>query len=181
MTFDSNILSTIFKRNDLLNEYKEQEPIFVWTEVAGEIGKIARPKKVKGNSLVLEVPSAAAKQELSFLEKEFLEKLNEKLESTKIDKLKFELGQFTSENSGESRKLDLSQVSLTKEERERIDNAVSQEELDRETRISLKNLLLTQQKKRKLRLKNGWKECPSCGGIFPEDKCTYCGFQTSCS
>lgn len=181
MTFDSNILSAIFRRNNLLSEYKEQEPIFVWTEVAGEIGKIARPKKVKGNSLVLEVPSAAAKQELSFLKKEFLEKLNENLESTKIDNLRFELGQFTEENSGENSNLDLSQVSLTEEERERIDNAVSQEGLDRETRISLKNLLLTQQKKRKLRLKNGWIECPSCGGIFPDDKCPYCGFQTSCS
>lgn len=181
MTLDNDILSAIFRRNNLLSEYEEQEPIFVWTEVAGEIGKIARPKKVKGNSLVLEVPSAAAKQELSFLEEEFLEKLNENLEYGKIDNLRFELGQFTAENSGGSSKLDLSQVSLSEEEQERIDNAVSREGLERETRISLKNLLLTQQKKRKLRLKNGWKECPSCGGIFPEDKCSYCGFQTSCS
>ncbi|MBS3740228.1 DUF721 domain-containing protein [Candidatus Bipolaricaulota bacterium] len=181
MTLDNDILSAIFRRNNLLGEYEEQEPIFVWTEVAGEIGKIARPKKVKGNSLVLEVPSAAAKQELSFLKEEFLEKLNENLEYAKIDNLRFELGQFTAENSGGSDKFDLSQVSLTEEEQERIDNAVSREGLERKTRISLKNLLLTQQKKRKLRLENGWKECPSCGGIFPEDKCSYCGFQTSCS
>lgn len=178
MSFDRGILSSIFKRNNLLNEYKEQEPIFVWTEVAGEIGKIARPKKVKGDTLVLQVPSAAAKQELSFLENDFLERLNEKLETTEIDSLKFELEHFPSEKEAGEDNCDLSQVSLSEEEKETIANSVSQEGLDRETRSSLQNLILTQQKKRKILLEKGWRECPSCDGVFPDDKCPYCGFKS---
>ncbi|MFB6291220.1 MAG: DUF721 domain-containing protein [Candidatus Bipolaricaulia bacterium] len=176
MTLDRTSLAAIFKKNNLLSEYEEQEPVFVWTEIAGELGKIARPKKVRSGSLILEVPSAAAKQELSFLEEDFLKKLNDNLTHTKIDSLKFQLGQF-SEGRGEgSDSYDLDKISLTEGEKRKIDQALTEAELEESTRRSLKALLITQQKKRRARLNQGWHECPACGGVFPDDKCSHCGF-----
>ncbi len=174
---EKSFLYTLFRRNNLLNEFKEQEPVFIWNQVAGEVGKIARPKKVQGKTLILEVPSAAAKQELSYLEDQFLRELNEGLEETEINKLKFELGRFPSrqEPSG-AEDFDLSKVSLSEEAHQKIEEAIEKTDLDRDTAASLKELLVTQQKKRKVRLENGWNECPSCGGVYPGDVCPYCGF-----
>ncbi|MFB6214742.1 MAG: DUF721 domain-containing protein [Candidatus Bipolaricaulia bacterium] len=176
MTLDWGSLAAIFRKNNLLSEYEKQEPVFVWTEIAGELGKVARPKKVQGESLVLEVPSAAAKQELSFLEEEFLDKLNENLSHSKIDKLKFQLGQFSEEAGVEDESYCTEEISLSEEEREKIEEAVADTDLDAPARQSLKSLLVTQQKKRKARLKEGWHECPACGGVFPDYKCSHCGF-----
>lgn len=181
MTMEKSSLYTLFRRNNLLNEFKEQEPVFVWNQVAGEVGKIARPKKVKGDTLVLEVPSAAAKQELSYLEDQFLNELNDNLEETEISKLKFELGRFPSRETPEGEDFDLDEVSLSEEEYEKIEAAIEKTDLDRDTAASLKELLVTQQKKRKVRLENGWNECPSCGGIYPGEVCPYCGFGSQSS
>lgn len=183
MTLEKSALYAVFKRNNLLSEYKEQEPVFVWNQVAGEVGKIARPKEVQGKTLVLEVPSAAARQELSYLEDQFLEELNDNLDNTEIKKLKFELGRFPSRgtNENEEEDFDLGEVSLSGEELRKIDRALSETELDEETLESLRNLLITQKKKRKVRLENGWNECSSCGGIYPGDKCPYCGFKSESS
>ncbi|MBS3786698.1 DUF721 domain-containing protein [Candidatus Bipolaricaulota bacterium] len=176
MTLNRGSLAAIFRKNNLLSEYEEQEPVFVWTEIAGELGKVARPKKVQGKSLVLEVPSAAAKQELSFLEEEFLDKLNEKLTHSKIDNLKFQLGQFSENTGGSDDSYDIEEISLTDEEREKIKKALADTDLDYPLKKSLKSLLITQQKKRKVRLKQGWHKCPACGGVFPDYKCSHCGF-----
>ena len=176
MTLDRQALAVIFKKNNLLSEYERQEPVFVWTEIAGELGKVARPKKVQGGSLILEVPSAAAKQELSFLEEEFLNKLNKNLTGQKIESLKFQLGQFSEETGGEDASFDLEEISLTEKEEKKIEKALSDTDLEESTRRSLKSLLITQQKKRKARIKQGWHECPACGGVFPDYKCSYCGF-----
>ncbi len=181
MTAEKSYLYSIFKRNNLLDEFREQEPVFVWNQVAGEVGKIARPKRVKGDTLVLEVPSAAAKQELSYLEGQFLDELNENLEETEITKLKFELGRFPSRETPEAEDFDLEEVSLSEEEYEKIEAALEKTDLDRETAASLKELLVTQQKKRKVRLENGWNECPSCGGVYPGEVCPYCGFGSQSS
>ena len=176
MTLDRQSLAAIFKKNNLLSEYEKQEPVFVWEEIAGELGKVARPKEVKGEALVLEVPSAAAKQELSFLEEEFLEKLNDNLVHSRIDRLKFQLGQFSEESGVSEGRYDLEEIDLTGEEMERIEKALVDTGLDERAKRSLKSLLVTQQKKRKARLKEGWHECPACGGIFPDFKCSHCGF-----
>jgi len=181
MTPEKSYLYSIFKRNNLLSEFKQQEPVFVWNQVAGEVGKIARPKKVQGEALILEVPSAAAKQELSYLEDQFLNELNDNLEETEIRKLKFELGRFPSREAPEGEDFDLDEVSLSEEEHERIEEAIEKTDLDRETAGSLKKLLVTQQKERKVRLENGWNECPSCGGIYPDHVCPYCGFGSQSS
>ncbi|MCF7890858.1 DUF721 domain-containing protein [Candidatus Bipolaricaulota bacterium] len=176
MTLERGSLAAIFRKNNLLSEYEKQEPVFVWTEIAGELGKVARPKKVQGGSLVLEVPSAAAKQELSFLEEELLDKLNENLTHSKVDKLKFKLGQF-SEGSGMGEKsYDIEEISLSEEEREKIEKELADTGLNEPASRSLKSLIVTQQKKRKVRLKEGWHECPACGGVFPDYKCSHCGF-----
>lgn len=181
MTAEKSYLYSIFKRNNLLTEFKKQEPVFVWNQVAGEVGKIARPKKVQGDTLILEVPSAAAKQELSYLENQFLNELNEGLEETEIESLKFELGRFPSRETSAENDFDLDEVSLSEAEREKIEKAIERTDLERETAGSLKKLLVTQQKERKVRLENGWNECPSCGGIYPGHVCPYCGFGSQSS
>lgn len=176
MTLDRGSLAAIFRKNNLLSEYEKQEPVFVWTEIAGELGKVARPKKVQSGKLLLEVPSAAAKQELSFLEEEFLDKLNENLTHSKIDGLKFQLGRFSEDTEASGVSYDIEEITLTDEERKKIDGALADTNLDEPVRRSLKSLLVTQQKKRKARLKEGWHECPACGGVYPDYKCSHCGF-----
>lgn len=170
-----NILRLIFAKNNLLDEYRSQKPIFIWTEVSGELGKIARPRQVKGNKLILDVPSAAAKQELTYLETELLDRLNEHLKEKKIKKLKFQIGEFPDQSRTPTRKFDISEVSLTEEEMEDIDSAVSGRGLEGETKESLRSLLISQQKNRKVRLNAGWTECPNCGGVYDGKNCPYCG------
>ncbi|MFW6048655.1 MAG: hypothetical protein ACOC88_00615, partial [Candidatus Bipolaricaulota bacterium] len=60
-------------------------------------------------------------------------------------------------------------------ELDRIEEAVSGRGLDPETEESLKDLLVAQQKNRVVRTADGWRECPSCGGIYDGRTCPYCG------
>lgn len=177
MSAKHELLYSIFKKNNLLREYKAQEPIFVWTKVSGELGKIARPKRMRGNTLIIDVPSAAAKQELSYLEEDLLDKLNDELSTSKVNRLKFQIGEFPSRTSSNRTKYSLDDVTLSSEELQEISNAVCDRGLNQEAKDSLKSLLITQLKSRKVRIEDGWKECPNCGGIYDGTRCPYCGIQ----
>src|SRR6056297_3590228 len=120
MNANHELLYMIFKKNNLLSEYRTQEPIFVWTNVSGELGKIARPKKVQGKTLIIDVPSAAAKEELSYLEEDLLDKLNDELRTSTVTSLKFQIGEFPSRTRNNTAKYSVEDVTVSTEELQEI-------------------------------------------------------------
>jgi|GEM_PF-1906876 len=180
-----DILTSIFKRNNLLEEYRSQEALFVWNEVMGENTKeIATPLKVIGRKLLVATQSSSAQQELSYMEDEFLEEINARLQGPELRKIKFIVERGRSRrHSGTKRKngwrdRDLEDIELDEEERLEIETALEGLDLGEELRNCLRNFLTAQKKEEKARLSSGWQRCPRCGRLYEGDSCLRCERKT---
>ena len=85
--------------NDVLKNYRREpdgELIrvwHVWDSIVGDvISKNAKPPAFKGRILLVHVTSSTWVHQLQFLKEEMIAKLNESLEKSLIDDLKFKIG-----------------------------------------------------------------------------------------
>jgi len=85
--------------NDVLKNYRREpdgELIrvwHVWDSIVGDvISKNAKPAAFKGRILLVHVTSSTWVHQLQFLKEEMIAKLNESLEKSLIDDLKFKIG-----------------------------------------------------------------------------------------
>lgn len=66
-----------------------------WKDIVGtEIAKVARPVKIKFGTIFVNVENSAWLQELFFLEREILNKLNKQTKGKPIKKICFRVGQI---------------------------------------------------------------------------------------
>lgn len=178
MIDSKDLLETIFKRNNLLDEYRNQRAIILWNEITKNLNSYAQPKAVKGNTLIVEVPSSSAKQELSYLEGEYLDKINENLTGGEIKKIKFELGNPSQFQPTDHLKKQVNEqidnIQLDPEEKSEIDGLLNGVELERDLKQAIKQVATTQLKLQKAKLSSGWKKCPFCGCFYLDDNCVIC-------
>jgi predicted nucleic acid-binding Zn ribbon protein len=65
----------------------------LWASAVGEdIAKNARPEAFKGKLLLVHVTSSAWMQQLQFLKKDIINKVNDALGNTLIEEIKFKIG-----------------------------------------------------------------------------------------
>ncbi|MFP4589008.1 MAG: DUF721 domain-containing protein [Candidatus Bipolaricaulota bacterium] len=169
------ILKKVLARNNLLETYREQEAVLLWDQVVGEMSKFTRPKKVSRGKLIVEVPSASARQELTYMEEEFLRELNRRLEGSELKEIKFVLGgqeSLAPERSSES--VNLEEVNLSSQELEEIKKTFRGLEIDQSLRRQLQSLAIKQKKAEKARLAMGWSKCPNCGRTYRGKSCPDC-------
>lgn len=75
-----SIIEKVMDNLGLSKRYHEQKAILLWDEIVGErIAKRAKPLYTRDGTLVVEVENSTWMNELQFLRREIIEKLNKKL------------------------------------------------------------------------------------------------------
>jgi predicted nucleic acid-binding Zn ribbon protein len=85
-----NIIQSFLSEKGYLASCKENEVINVWSEIVGEsIAEVSTCIKVENGTLFVEVKSSAWRQELSYLKKEILKKIQSCTECKTISNIVF--------------------------------------------------------------------------------------------
>jgi predicted nucleic acid-binding Zn ribbon protein len=162
----------IFFRHGLGEEFFEQEPAIIWAAVVGaRIARLTQPIWVRDGVLFVEVFSHAAQQELSFLQEEFKQKLNQALGEERVSEIRFRVGPRPEDGGS----LKPPEAALAPAELAEIDAAVSTVESPA-LRDALAAWMAAVKKREKVRLGLGWKPCSGCGVLHEpgEELCPIC-------
>lgn len=172
------VLRRIFTAHGLGEEFREQEPLFLWEEAVGEqIARLTAPLRVREGIIFVEVSSHVLVQELSMLKEEYIRKINELLGEARVRDIRFRVGQTLRQQEEEAIKLE--EVLLSAEEQEEINHLVSDVE-DERLREALRAFFITERRIEKLREERGFKRCPRCGVLHRSDGelCPFCQLES---
>lgn len=85
-----NVLAQLLANSGLNEKFEEQKPLLIWEKVVGKtIALHTTPGWVKNKILWILVDDAIWQQELTFLETQIIEKINQQLGGNQICKIKF--------------------------------------------------------------------------------------------
>lgn len=85
-----NIIDRVMSNLGLSRRYREQKALLVWDDLVGErIAGKTRPLYAREGTLVVEVENSTWMNELQFLKREIVEKLNKKLGEWVINDIHF--------------------------------------------------------------------------------------------
>jgi len=89
----ANVLKRLVKKLGIEKKLSEKTIFSIWDEVAGEkISANAKPQSIMRGKLYVSVPSSIYIQEYSFVKKNLIEKLNEKLGKNFVKEIVFKVG-----------------------------------------------------------------------------------------
>lgn len=148
----------LFERQGLGEEFREQEPLLLWPQVAGEqMSRLTQPLRVRQGVLYVEAASHVIAQQLSLLKETYLRKLNELLGERRLVDLRFRVGQMRPQlvEPSEGEQLSL----LDREELTRWLEGVE----DPHLRETFERLVLAVIKRDRARAAQGWSRCRRCG------------------
>ena len=87
-------LPSVLEEAGVLDQVKRARVVDEWAgRVGAGIARVARPRVVDGSTLVVEVRSSAWLTELRMMQQEILKRLNDDGSDTRIESLRFALGQ----------------------------------------------------------------------------------------
>jgi predicted nucleic acid-binding Zn ribbon protein len=173
------MVSNLLKGLHLETKAKEQTCILAWDEVVGEhVAKVTQPDFVRDGVMFVVIKNSVWANELQFLKKDLISKLNGHAGSVVIKEIIFKVGRVSkgslpkSEESGD--KPDLRGIELTDEEKESVEEATRS--TNPEMRDSMRKLLTTYARLEKWKLSQGWVPCTKCGALTREsgDVCPVC-------
>lgn len=168
---DHETLEDLFERHGLLDEYKEQKPVFVWRQIVGPvIERLTDPLWVMNGVLYVEAATHVVAHELSLMKTDFIKRINEALGEPCINDIKFKVRDQAREEKNDSQ-IDLTEVLLLDDEREQIKKTIAIE--DAQLREALERLLSMLKKLEKARQRLGWKPCSRCG-VFHDGEGSLC-------
>ena len=161
-------IATVFRRQGLLDQFRAQEPLLVWNEVAGEnMAKLAAPLRVREGIFYITVKNPVVAQQLELLKDRYIKKLNDALVDTEVKDLRFRVGKIEvveelEEPIMEPENFDDSPVADALNE---IEEGPLKDSLE-----SMMRYHLTLDARRK---REGFKECEQCGS-YHEEKGNIC-------
>lgn len=173
-------LERIFTRHGLGQEYKEQEPLFLWEEVVGEnIAKLTSPLRVRDRVMFVEVQNSVIGHELSLMKEDYISKVNERLGKKRIKDIRFRVGQVGKPGERKGKKVDLKAILLSDVEKGRIEQMVK-DIGDERLKKALVEFIVTEKKMEQLRQEEGWKRCPICNVVHDgeDEVCVACKLET---
>ncbi len=167
---ESSVIEGIFRKHGLAEQYREQEPAFLWERVVGaRIARMTQPIWVHDGVLFVAVPNHIVQHEFSLIREEFQRKLNTVLGAERVKEIRFRVEAFPRPRQ----LVQLAQIELTLSEKQEIEQLVSTVEEDK-LRTSLAQLLETAKRLEKARQTLGWKPCRQCGALCEQDFCPLC-------
>jgi predicted nucleic acid-binding Zn ribbon protein len=90
MTNISAVLNDIYKKAGIEKPIEQHKAFMYWDDIVGvNIKKVAQPKKIENDILIVEVDSPVWRNELMFLKQNILQKLNQKLKGERIKEIRF--------------------------------------------------------------------------------------------
>jgi len=166
----------IFEREGLGEEFKEQEPLLLWPQVAGEqMSMLTQPLRVRQGVLYIEAASHVVAQQLTLFKEAYLKRLNELLGEERLADLRFRVSSSSKtippEASGGK------QLSLL--ERERLMQLLDELE-DPRLRELFERLILAVAKRDQVRAAQGQRRCAVCGVHHDGEGeiCYYCELES---
>ena len=160
-----------------------------WEKIAGELSKKISPIKIQNKTLFISAENPAVKDNVKFLAKDFVEKINEVVGHGEkiVEKISFgknfevqkKIPQKISVEEVHDEKIfsaeNLEKIILTDEEIfdcEKKSAAVNDENFRQE----VKEIFIARKKLEKLKIQNGWHKCKICGELCKpsENLCDFC-------
>lgn len=137
------ILDTLFQRRKLDSRLKGFRVFDIWEEAVGtRIARHSQPKGFKDHILWVTVDNSIWMHQLTFLEAQLKEKINQMMGSPLVEKIRFQIGEIHSSSPEASAKASFpewQEVELDEAMKEEIEKEVSVLK-DEELKKSLKNL-----------------------------------------
>jgi hypothetical protein len=137
------ILDTLFQRRKMDSRLKGFRAFDIWEEAVGtRIARHSQPKGFKDHILWVTVDNSIWMHQLTFLEGQLKEKLNQMMGSPLVEKIRFQIGEIHSSSPETSGKVSLpvwQEVELDDAVKEEIEKEVAIIK-DEELKTGLKNL-----------------------------------------
>lgn len=172
------LLRRIFLRHGLTEQFREQEPLFLWEEAVGEkVARLTAPLQARQGIMFIEVGSHVLAQELSMFKEDYIGRLNELLGDERVRDIRFRVGQVS--RPRREPQLELEEVSLTLAEEEQIAQLVSNVE-DGRLRSALRGFFITERRIERVREARGFARCPRCGVLHrgEDELCFHCQLES---
>jgi len=91
-----SILEDVFRKKNLESRLKDYHVFDVWGEVVGpRVARHTQPKRFQDRILWVTVDTTVWMQQLTFLEGKIREKLNQAIGSSRIEKIRFQIGELS--------------------------------------------------------------------------------------
>jgi len=137
------ILESVFQKQKLESRLKGFQVFDIWEEAVGtRIARHSQPKGFKDHTLWVTVDNSIWMHQLTFLEEQIKEKLNQMMDSPLVEKIRFQIGEIHSSSPETSEKAGLplwQEAELDDAVKEEIENEVAVLK-DEELKTRLKNL-----------------------------------------
>lgn len=167
-----DILTRTLDNLDLAAKAQKYAVFSVWRKVVGDVSRYARPRRIQGDVLYVATASSVWSQELTFMGKGILFKLNEMLGGQYIREIRF------SEHLWSSQEDDAPQASQRRGGGAEAGPAadaqwagVTQDEIgDPALRRAFRRVAVSMVKRRQGLVASGYKVCRTCGCIYPADR-----------
>jgi len=159
------LLSDRLKAMGLEQNIREQRAMLVWNEVVGaQVASAAQPEFARDGILFVVTKSAVWANELTFLKREIISKLNQKLRGNAIRDIVLRTGKIKPplRTDGESPEAILEGIPLSDEELEQVEGIA---QLAGPVGESVRELLATVLRLEKWKKSKGWKPCKRCGAL----------------
>ncbi len=89
-----DMLAGVLEERGLRDQVRRMEVLELWPELVGEhVARVTRAKGVSGATLFVEVRTSAWLMELNMMKGEFLQRVNERLPETPVDRIVFVLAE----------------------------------------------------------------------------------------
>ena len=175
-------IRTLLAQMGLEREFKEQEPLLFWPEVAGpQMSRLTEALRVREGVLYVEAANHVVAQQLRLMQDVYLKKLNALLGEPSIREIRFRVGSsFATRRLYAEEDAEREQLSLL--ERERLSKLLDEVE-DPQLRRAFEGWILASLRQDQARRAQGGHRCPRCGVHHHEEDeiCYYCRLEEQAS
>jgi predicted nucleic acid-binding Zn ribbon protein len=88
------LLAAVLDKHGVREQVRRMEVLELWPEIVGEdLAKVTRARAVEDTTLFVEVRSSAWLMELNMMKRDFLERINERIEEAPFERVVFALAE----------------------------------------------------------------------------------------
>lgn len=170
------------KRLGLEKKLREKRIVELWDELRfGEMANHSQAAYFTNGILFVTVSSPVWSQQLLFLKRNFIEEINKELNGRFLKDIRFQCGVIQKKNCLDHNQEIIpswEQIGLEQEEIKEIERITENIE-EKEIRDKFKSFIIKGKKLKKWRQDRGWKACPLCFCLYPQDeeKCPFCSLE----
>lgn len=151
-----------------------------WAEIVGDrIARVASPDRVLDGILHVRTLTAAWAQELSLLKPHILKELNARMGKGTLSDIRFHSGLVPQPEQVSTVMAAWDQIPLSQEELTWLEEEVAPI-ADPELQALVRQIRVKEEKRRKLKLRQGFQPCQRCGILLaPDEACRNCSLRAS--